>query len=219
MESVIKFQSPSTGLIVGPSGSGKSTFVYEALKNAGGVFACPPKAVYYCHGVYQPLYDVIQSEVPNINFIEELPTKHMLETWNMEESGHKLLILDDVMQEGAKSKDVVDIFCKYSHHLNFTCWFLCQNLFNASKEYRCISLNAHYLILFRQKRDQNQISILARQIFGSDKFFLDAYKKATSTQYGYIVLDLSPHSVEDYKVRTNIFPHQSMIVYQPEKTK
>ena len=57
MESVVKFETPSTGLIVGGTGSGKSTLVFELLKYAKGVFTNPPKAIYYSYGVDQPLFD------------------------------------------------------------------------------------------------------------------------------------------------------------------
>ena len=218
MESVVKFEVPSTALIVGPSGSGKSTFVFEMLKQANGLFTAPPKAIYYSYSVNQPLFDLMKKQI-TMEFISDLPTKEMLDLWHLQEPGHKLLIIDDQMRTGGKNELLVDIYCQYSHHMNFTCWFICQNLFNASKQFRCMSLNTHYFILFKNQRDQNQVALLARQVFGSEKFFLDAYRKATDKPYGYILLDLSPHSISEYKVRTNILPNQRMSVFQSNNAK
>jgi len=51
------------------------------------------------------------------------------------------------------------------------------------------------------------------------KFFMNAYKKAVSKNDGYLLVDLSPHSNQLYKLRTNIFPTQTLIVYRPENEK
>ena len=71
MESLIKFETPSTCLVVGPTGSGKTSFVFEILKNMKGVFKEPPAMVYYCHGVYQPMYDRMKEAIPNINKLKK----------------------------------------------------------------------------------------------------------------------------------------------------
>lgn len=197
---------------------GKSTFVFELLKHADGAFTTPMKAIYYCYGVDQPLFAKMKSSIPHITFFEGLPTRSELEEWHMNEPGAKILVIDDMMSESAKSKNVVDIFCKYAHHLKFFCFLICQNAFCPGREFRTLSINTSYIFLFRSNRDQLQIQTLGRQIFpGQVKYFMDAYKKATAEKYGYILVDLSPHSISAYKLRTNILPGQLMIVYQPEK--
>ena len=219
MESVIKFETPHTALIIGPTSSGKSTFIFKAITNANGIFKIPPKRIYYCYGVYQPLFDDIKRCVDNIEFVEGIPSTELLQTWATDEPDCKLLIMDDLLQQGSKSKDVVDIYCKYSHHYNYIAWFVTQNVFSASKEFRTISLNAHYLVLFKNQRDEQQIHTLGRQIFPAQlKYFMDAYRKATSEKYNFLLIDLSPHSDPQYKLRTHIFPEQLMIVYRPERT-
>ena len=54
---------------------------------------------------------------------------------------------------------------------------------------------------------------------GESKYFMDAYKKATSRKYSYLLIDINPHSNPLYKLRTDIFPDQTMIVFRPEKVK
>ena len=86
--------------------------------------------------------------------------------------------------ESAKSKDVVDIYCKYAHHMKFFCLLICQNAFCSRQEFRTISLNTHYFFLFNN-RSLLQSEILGRQIFGGQvNYFLDAFKKDTAEKFG-----------------------------------
>lgn len=212
----ILIKKPS--LFTGPSNVGKTSFVFQLLKHANGAFTKPIKAIYYCYSVDQPIYTDMKKAIPHITFNEGLPTKAELEMWHLYEPGEKLLVIDDMMTESAKSKDVVDIYCKYAHHYKFFCILICQNAFCPGREFRTISLNTHYFFLFKNSRDELQIQTLGRQIFpGQVKFFMDAYKKATAEKYGYLLVDLSPHSDSKYKLRTNILPGQLMTVYQSEK--
>ena len=71
-------------------------------------------------------------------------------------------------------------------------------------------------MLFKNQRDQLQIQTLAKQMCpGVTKYFMDAYRKATFQKYGYMLVDISPHSDSLYKLRTNIFPNQTLTVYRP----
>ncbi len=96
------------------------------LRHASDMFKEPPKSIYYCFTVDQQLFSEMKNVIQNIEFHEGLPSKSELESWAMQEPGHKILILDDMLQQASKSGDIVDLYCQYSHHLNFTSWLLCQ---------------------------------------------------------------------------------------------
>ena len=130
---------------IGPTNSGKTSFVFELLKHSDGDFTKPMKAIYFCYSVDQSLYAEMKKAIPHITCFEGLPKKTDLETWHMEQPGDKILVLDDMMSESAKSKDVVDIYCKFAHHMKFFCLLICQNAFCPGREFRTISLNTHYL--------------------------------------------------------------------------
>jgi hypothetical protein len=69
-----------------------------------------------------------------------------------------------------------------------------------------MSLNAHYVVLFRNPRDANQVATLVRQMYpGNGKFMLEAYKDATEKSYGYLLIYLKPDTDEKFRVRTNTF--------------
>ena len=85
--------------------------------------------------------------------------------------------------------------------------YLVQNLFSNNKEHRTISLNTHYMVVFKNPRDATSMSHLARQMYpGRTKFALDAFKDATSEPHGYLLIDLKQDTSEDMRLRTCIFP-------------
>ena len=217
MEAVIPFHTPSNCIVSGASSSGKTHLIFEILKCVDKMFNKRVKRIFFCYNVYQPIFDEMKKEIPHIEFFEGLPNRENMETWSTN-LDLNILILDDLMEKAAKSTDIVDLFTQYTHHLNFFVFFLVQNLFAGGKYFRTLSLNAHYFILFRTLRDQQQISNLGRQIFGRQlPYFMDAFNKATQNRYSYLLIDISPHSDPIYKLRTHILPHQMTIVYTPVK--
>lgn len=129
----------------------------------------------------------------------------------------RLVILDDMMRES--DSNVVDLFTKHSHHLSASVIFICQNIFHRGKGQRDISLNSHYITMYKNPRDRNQISCLARQICPKNVAYIsEIFEDATSEPYGYLLLDLTQTTPEHLRYRTNIFPHDypTNIVYVPK---
>ena len=72
---------------------------------------------------------------------------------------------------------------------------------------RTISLNAQYIVLFKNPRNSSQFVHLAKQLYPHNSHFAhEAYINATKCPYGYILLDLRSDQDEDLRLRTNIFP-------------
>ena len=64
--------------------------------------------------------------------------------------------------------------------------YIVQNLFHRGKHHRIISLNAHYMVVFKNPRDVSQIMALAHQMYPQrTKYFLEAYTAATAQPHGY----------------------------------
>ena len=71
--------------------------------------------------------------------------------------------MDDLMT--STDDRVVDIFTKISHHRNLSVVYLTQNLFYKNKQTRTLSLNSHYIVLFKNARDATEVANLARQMY------------------------------------------------------
>lgn len=130
----------------------------------------------------------------------------------------KLVIIDDLMRE-ASNNSVVDLFTKGSHHKNLSVIFITQNLFHQGHGQRDISLNANYIVVFKNPRDRAQIQHLARQVYPENPRFLqEAYHDATSKPHGYLLLDLKQSTPDNCRFRACIFPDDAHhIVYVPRK--
>jgi hypothetical protein len=89
---------------------------------------------------------------------------------------------------------------------------------------RTVSLNAHYIIVFKNPRDETQIQTLACQMFpGNPTPLLDAFKDATTLTSedsgrarGYLLLDFHPTSCDALRMHTNIF-HERPTAYVPQE--
>ena len=76
-----------------------------------------------------------------------------------------LVITDDLMHELSNDQRITSLFTKGCHHRNLSVIFILQNIFHRGKELRDMSLNCHYLILFKSPRDTSQVTHLAKQMF------------------------------------------------------
>jgi len=70
---------------------------------------------------------------------------------------------------------------------------------------RTISLNTHYLFLFKNPRDSQQITTLARQMYpGKSQYLIESYQDATKKPYGYLCIDLKAETPDFLRLRTLI---------------
>ena len=86
------------------------------------------------------------------------------------------------MEEGGNDKRVLDLFTKHSHHRHITVLYLYQDLFPPGKYAKTISRNAHYVVAFKNPRDQLGIRNLMMQAFPT--YWRDAlrvYEEVTQT--------------------------------------
>ena len=74
---------------------------------------------------------------------------------------------------------------------------------------RSISLNSHYLVLFKNPRDKLQILTLAKQMYpGQTDFFLNQYEEAVKRPFGYLLIDLKTTTQDNCRLRTNVLPSE-----------
>jgi hypothetical protein len=165
-----------------------------------------PTRIVYCSST-PPEADVLS--IKNMEFQIGLPDTS---TFNPLESN--LIILDDLAFACEQSNEIMQIFTVKAHHLNLSTFMLVHNLFGQNKFSRIISLNANYLVLFKNPRDRTQLEVLARQIFPKKpKFLMEAFEDATKSTYSYLLLDLTQKTDDKFRVQSCIFNNR--IIYQP----
>ena len=164
-----------------------------------------PARIIWCHGQSQQGLQLPD----NVEVSDDLS---ILETID----GFKptLLILDDLMQEATEDKNISNIFTKGSHHRNLSVIMLVQNIFHQGKFMRTISLNTHYMILFKNPRDAGQIRHLGAQLFpGNIRFLIDAYKQSTNRPHGYLLLDFTQETIDNQRVLSDVLPDEEGYYY------
>jgi hypothetical protein len=202
-----RLRHPFTCTVAGPTWSGKTQFVFRLIRHADQLIVPPPEKIVYCYGEFQPSF----AEFPQVEFHEGLPDVSCFDG-----KFRILIITDDLMNEA--NQNVCNLFTKLSHHRNVSVVFITQNLFHRNRHIRTMNLNTHYLVLFKNPRDANQVATLARQMYPSkSKFVLEAFEDATKQPYGYLFVDLKPETDERYRIRTSIFPDDDrQYVYVPK---
>ena len=213
MSCTLPFEPCSSMCISGQTGSGKTQWVYKLLQNLQSMYSRDPAThVLYCYGIHQDLFDEMERTIPNFYSKHGLPSADEIDEFTRDKR-HELIIIDDLMHEVMKNKDMELSFTQGTHH---SVILITQNLYPGGKHARTIALNTWYMLLLKNLRDITQVGILGRQLYpGKSKGFLKAYEDALSSdEYGYFLVDMSPHADNRYRLRTRIFPDQDPVVYR-----
>ena len=113
------------------------------------------------------------------------------------------------MIDAGKDKRIVNLFTRGSHHRNLSVIYIVQNLFHQGKGSRSISLNSHYLVLFKNPRDKLQILTLAKQMYPAQTVFvLNQYVEAVKTPFDSLLIDLKTATQDNCRLRTNVLPSE-----------
>lgn len=199
----MSLKHPSTCIVCGPSQSGKSYLVRQMIHR--NVYEKPLKRILWCYSLFQPWF----VDENSISFKCGLPDNY--DNWD-------LVIIDDLMH--SLNEKIGELFTVLSHHKSISVILILQNLFLQNRIMRDISLNTHYLILFKNNRDESQINCLGRQAFiGRLPYFKAAYTDATSKPYGHLLIDFHPLTDKKLCLRDSCFPDERGIywVYVPQK--
>ena len=195
-----------TCVVAGPTGCGKTEWVKRFIKHLPEMVTPLPTKILWSYAEWQPAYQSLQDKIQFVQGLPELP---------LYSQEPLLLIIDDQMHN--VDQRVSSLFTKGSHHRNISVIYIVQNLFDKHKEHRTISLNAHYLVVFKNPRDVSQIVHLAKQMYpGKTHYMRQAFDLATAHPHGYLLLDLKQSTPEGARLRSHIFPGEHQEVYMQD---
>ena len=200
-----RWKHPFTCIVAGPTSCGKTFFVSRFLHHVEEMMNPPPQNIFWFYGEWQEAY--ASMNLPHVKFQEGLPRDDFLNPGK-----RNLVVIDDLLSE--TDARVTKLFTRGSHHKNTSVIYITQNMFDKNRENRTISLNAHYMVLFKSPRDAMQVEHLARQMFpGKTKYMREAFADATSQPFSYLLVDLKPDTPDDLRLRSKIFPGENQVVY------
>ena len=124
--------------------------------------------------------------------------------------------MGDLMSTSSKDLRINELFTEGSHHRNLSVIAINQNLYyNKDPTQR---RNCHYVILFNNPIDKQQIMTLGRQMYPENSnHLMKHFKEATSKPYGYLLIDLKPFTPENKRLHCNNFDYLQSVTDSPMK--
>jgi hypothetical protein len=161
----------------------------------------------------QDKYRAFKLKHPKVNFVETIDQVESL----ISKTENNFIVFDDVLTNLISDKKLNDYISKFFihrvHHSNIVCALLIQNLF--PQHCRNISLNATYIIIFKQIRDKTSCRIISQQLKPKfPNFIPEALELATKGKRGsFIVVDLHHDTPDEFRFRNFIWPTDDMHFY------
>lgn len=183
---------------------GKTTFLKKFILEQEKIVSPPFRSIWYFYLEWQPIFLELERHgvhleqgAPSMDTIDKIPPM-------------SCIVLDDLLTDMCKSKDLVQLFTVKSHHQNISVIFVTQSFYYNTQQIKCVTRNSHYTILFRSPRMISVAQTLGQQIWPKHSSFLgEAFKKATSKKpYSYIMLNLHPAADEKLRAVTDILPSE-----------
>lgn len=200
---LVLFNTPSNIIISSSTMGGKTMFVSRLLEH--DMFTVTPEKIMYCYNSrWQDLFSHMESEIDGMDFYQGMPSQEEIDSFLSSTESHKLMVFDDLMTDAVNSDRVMKLFTVGTHHNNCSVILLTHNLFPKSKHSRTLSLNTQTFVVMANTRDLGQLETLGRQL--GYKHLLEAYKAATPRPYSYLVIDVNNCTIENLRLRGNIFP-------------
>ena len=113
-----------------------------------------------------------------------------------------LWLSQSIHKRKSSSQSVCDLHCS-------------KYISSRQRETRNISVNAGYIVHFKSPRNKQQISVLAQQVNpGQVHEFMKSYEEATKRPHGYLMLDLTPTTDDQHRLKSNVLPKENIAKQQ-----
>lgn len=206
----LRLKSGSSMQIVGPSQSGKTFLALQIARDRNLVYDKPHTSVVFVYNNYQDTFDQVKARDSTIIFTNDFDELEKILLKNV----YTLVIIDDFLLslQSDLNEYITDFFIRRTHHEKLSLIVLQQSLY--FKNSRLMSLNTHYLVLFKLPRDSRQVKYLGGQIDpDSPSFIYECYKLAISKPRGTLLIDLYPTTPDYARFRSSVFVSDSLRIY------
>lgn len=192
-----KLEKPFRLIVGGGSGSGKTSFVKNLVNE--NHFSTPfDKIIYFYPDYLQEIpteFDQIveyNAGLCDINYLAGIQK-------------NTLLIFDDMMTECGNSNDIMKLFSVIARKKNISLIFLVQNIYDNSKQFRNIRLNATGFVLFKFYAATDVTKRLFRDLGIKSLMSQSLLNEIYSKNFAYIFVNVHPERHSDFiTVRSNI---------------
>ncbi len=215
-EDGLKLKTPFAMLVAGPSQSGKSEFLLNLVKFREDVCTSDFTRIIYCQAnTYthknQIFFQKLQAEFPQIESLQGLPDIHQLHL-NLN-SLPTLILVDDLMMDVVKNKEMVDLVTNDVHNYNISVVFVFQNYFARGPFGNTLVRNCQYKVLFYNRGESMELRTISSQTVDAPKFLAFCFKYLKRNFHDspsqYILLDSHLRSsLDELMIRSHIFPQK-----------
>ena len=120
--------------------------------------------------------------------------------------------MDDLIAKVGDDKDILNLSTQYSHHMNVTMFYLCQDMFPHRKYAKTISRNAQYIVAFKNPRDQVALCMLLPQMYPMTwKDPLEQNNACMERPFCYLLLDVHPATPDNRRLLSHLLKHEGCI--------
>jgi len=204
-----KLEKPFRLIVGGGSGSGKTEFVKELVNK--NHFSTPFDKVIYCYPDY---LEEIPADFDQI--VEYQPGLLDLQYFSTIPK-NTLIILDDMMSECGQSDAIMKLFSVVARKRNLSIIFIVQNVYDRSKQFRNIRMNATGFVLFKFYAATDVTQRILRDLSCNDYISKKQLQKIYEKNFAYIFIDIHPKRHSEFvTIRSNIFDKHFCIIHKME---
>ena len=202
-----RLKCPFSMIVAGSSQCGKTTFCLELLKQRDDLLDTKIDKIIWISGRANARDNVIENlSTSHVMFLDALP-ENFDNLFDVYRGQNLVIVFDDLMEQTARSEQVLNLFIKDCHHRNISLILCMQDIFFGSGGFRKTFLrNANYLALFSSPMDMGVVDAIARKVMPRRlTLFFRIFESATSSEdYGHLFISGHPKTHPRIKFRSRL---------------
>ena len=125
--------------------------------------------------------------------------------------GRPMLVIFDDMINSQNLDMIANLFLVDGRHRQLSMIFISQKLFVNDNNYREISQNVDYFIIFKNPRNVQEIGHLSSQMSTKNGELISYYKQATIAPFSYLMINLTQECEDKVKYLSHLFNNPNTV--------